>query len=111
MHIQDLDAEIERLGKVILQACAHPPYVEVVIAARSRKSERANAACAVALEATEDVIGLRVVPHSQITADKRLVELRRPIVFVGRVNAPPRNQVAAGPIGGGKARHIPDESN
>ena len=104
MLIQDLDADIERLGEVILQACAHRPQVEVVIAARMRKSVRADgSSCseAVALERTERVIGLRTVHHLQIAADKRLVELRRPIVFVGRVNAPPRGQAAAGPIDGG----------
>ena len=64
MLIQELDAEIERLGKVILQACGCRPQVEVVVAARMRKSERADVvSCseAVSLKRTEDVIGLSSV--------------------------------------------------
>src|SRR5262245_16393916 len=101
-QVRDVKTQVEVLGHVPLRAGANPPAGPVVVAARSRSCENANArsntAAAVntrALQCAKDGIGLAVIAHRRIAAVERSPPPRVPEVLIARVDAPRRGQINA----------------
>src|SRR5262249_5835203 len=107
--VQEFHADIERLGEVVLEAGGRRPDVKVEVTARVSEGERSSPTTAIAPShgAPKARIGLRVVTHALIAADEGFMDLRRPVVLVGRVHAPPRRQVTTGWVSWCEAGAIP----
>ena len=86
--VEELDAEIEALGHVILEARAAGCDLPVVVAPRYAPGQSTREFTVIKLRLTEDVVGLSIVVHLIPAAEKRLMELRRPVVLVASVYTP-----------------------